>query len=490
MNYLNRIFYRILIIAPGFTCAWAQLSDGDRWLLAELSPYADQDIILFSSYRDIGKPLTPPDIPYELGRSADAQVDQLIFHKSTLILAVDGSGILHELHFMGKDFLFKRLDQTIFSGYNFNAYVFSLRDTIFSVGGYGFWNFNGQLRYFNTVTSVWNILPVNQKIPVVVQNTWLDRGKGHLYFIESFLMPKDESLMPTQEFLDGKDSKKEILWQLNLASRKWIRAGFLKDNVSNSRNMLANSKAGDLPMGELFIGTNKNLPLGLLINYATNKTYEFRSGEKTNLIHSLLKPELSLESTPNRVITFYTKVDSSFHILRSDSVHEQIKLSLQDFKELEQPVYEPAPEESAVDSYAWLMGIFAVSGTLFFIGGVVVLKKAKEVRKSDVVNHSSPSTFTASELQIIERFHASPNHLATTDDLDTWLGNSNKSLDLRTKARSLFIRGINQKYSLVTGDPHGLIQAERMDADRRMVRYRFDREKFNKLMAGSGRASE
>ena len=488
MNYLNRIFYRILLVVPGYTCVFGQLSAGDKWLIRELSAYARENVSLYSSFRNSGFPLLPADIPAEWRRTGESQQDQLIFHKGTVILAVDGTGRLYELHPEENDISFRRIDETIFAGYNFNAFVFSIKDSIFSAGGYGFWNFNGQLRYFNPSSASWNILPVNRKVPVTIQGTWLDHENRQLYFIESYKLPADEGLITTSEYQKGKNEQTEFLWRLNTVSRTWTRLGLLKRDLSGSRTILGTSKAGDLPIGELFTGNHKDHTKGLLINYASNKIYEFRLVEKHNVIRNLTNPEFTLKAPANRFVTFYSVNDSSFHILRSDSVHEKIKLSLQDFKELDQPVYQPAPEESAVDSYAWLLGTFAFAGMVFFIGGGVVLKKAREVRKAGVVNHSSPSTFTSSELQIFEKFNASPNHLATTDDLDKWLGNSNKTLDLRTKARSLFLRSINQKYSLVTGDPDGLIQAERMDSDRRMVRYRFDRKKFNKLMAGSGRS--
>lgn len=50
-----------------------------------------------------------------------------------------------------------RLDRTYFRGYNFTATQFLRRDTLFSVGGRGFWSKNSLITYYNRNTREWDL---------------------------------------------------------------------------------------------------------------------------------------------------------------------------------------------------------------------------------------------------------------------------------------------------------------------------------------------
>jgi len=486
MNQLIHIFYRILLFGALPLSALAQASAGDKWLIHELSRFSGENISVYSRFLYSGKALMPPDVPTE-SKTGDSHRDHLLFYKGAILLAIDGTGRLYEVNSKHSDITFKRIDQTAFTGYNFGAAVFSLKDSIFSLGGYGFWNFNGQLRHFNPASGSWYILPLNKKIPALIDGFWHDRPNHRAYFIENFIIPADESLKPTADFFEKKSQRTEYVWQLDLNRRHWIRCGLLNPRLGEARIALANSKAGDLPQGELFAGNEKTFPRGLILNYAANKTYEFRSAAVHDSIRHLVSPEFSLTNHPEKILTFYSLKDSSLHILRSDSIHRKFRLHQKDFRELGLPLFEPLPEDDDMAFFPKPWVYFCGAGIAFFGVGLFLVFQARKIRQNGGTKNSPPATFTSSEIQVLVKFNTVEDAVATTDDLDSWLGNSNKMVDLRTKARSLFIRGINQKYSLVTGDPEGLIQAERLDSDRRMVRYRFDREKFNKVMAGNQR---
>ena len=56
--------------------------------------------------------------------------------------------------------IIERIDNTIFGGYNFDAYQFVRNDTIFSFGGYGFWTENNLLTYFSQLRKEWSVYSV------------------------------------------------------------------------------------------------------------------------------------------------------------------------------------------------------------------------------------------------------------------------------------------------------------------------------------------
>lgn len=59
----------------------------------------------------------------------------------------------------------RRIDNTTHSGYNFDAYQFKRRDTIFSFGGYGFWMENNLLTYFSELRKEWNVYSIGEFAP-------------------------------------------------------------------------------------------------------------------------------------------------------------------------------------------------------------------------------------------------------------------------------------------------------------------------------------
>ncbi|WP_291401096.1 hypothetical protein [Daejeonella sp.] len=51
-----------------------------------------------------------------------------------------------------------RLDKTSYGGYNFFATQFIRKDTLYSAGGYGFWNFHNKLTYFDKSMGEWEMI--------------------------------------------------------------------------------------------------------------------------------------------------------------------------------------------------------------------------------------------------------------------------------------------------------------------------------------------
>jgi hypothetical protein len=82
--------------------------------------------------------------------------DVSVFYKGdTLTVSVPGTGQVYQLN--TKELSVQRLDRTFFRGYNFNANQFLHKDTLFSVGGEGFWMRHNVITYYNTRTREWSL---------------------------------------------------------------------------------------------------------------------------------------------------------------------------------------------------------------------------------------------------------------------------------------------------------------------------------------------
>lgn len=71
------------------------------------------------------------------------------------ILTVSGTGQVYQLNLIKK--LLKRLDKTFYRGFNFGAIQFVRNDTLYSLGGNGFWHANNIETYFSPKSKEWEL---------------------------------------------------------------------------------------------------------------------------------------------------------------------------------------------------------------------------------------------------------------------------------------------------------------------------------------------
>ena len=146
MNSVHRIsLIPCLLLLLAFNPLIAQ-EENAAWMLKDLlnDSSAVDEIVSFETLRYTHPLYYPNDLTHP--RKHHFVNDILIKNKLGLFAIVDNTGRLYKIHSMGEEIKFERIDSTFYSGYNSGAFNFSFRDTIFSMGGYGFWRWNGHLR--------------------------------------------------------------------------------------------------------------------------------------------------------------------------------------------------------------------------------------------------------------------------------------------------------------------------------------------------------
>jgi hypothetical protein len=88
----------------------------------------------------------------------------LVKNKKTIIIQLLGTGRIYQVIQRNKEYYFKRLDSTVHSGVNFEAFTFNRNDTLFQYGGSGFWKIRGFLTYYSKITHEWELLPSNKEL--------------------------------------------------------------------------------------------------------------------------------------------------------------------------------------------------------------------------------------------------------------------------------------------------------------------------------------
>ncbi len=142
-----------------------------------------------------------------------------LFHKGKMVIQLDGTGKLLRADSLGR---MQRIDSTLYEGYNYGAFNFVYKDTIFSLGGYGFWQFNGQLRCFSEVNSSWSVVKSNVLIPIrqwYNAQVYYDVADEKIYAI--YGMPHEEWVMEAvafdeQLYVQCLDLKTKLWWDKRL----------------------------------------------------------------------------------------------------------------------------------------------------------------------------------------------------------------------------------------------------------------------------------
>jgi len=104
----------------------------------------------------------------------------------------------------------KRLDESKHHGGNFNRYLFTWKNKMFSLGGYGFFTTNNNLIYFNRIAKGWTFCPTYGEVPPFIHGLFI-KNKHFIYVLNSYKSGNST----TRDILDKR------LYRLDLRVMQW-----------------------------------------------------------------------------------------------------------------------------------------------------------------------------------------------------------------------------------------------------------------------------
>lgn len=400
-----------------------------------------------------------------------------------LYALVDGTGILFQLKDSAGLLYFRRIDKSHHYGNNYYARYFSLNDTIYSLGGYGFWQGNGQLRYFNARSGEWSLIKLNREMHVVNTTAWLHAKEGLLY---CYGMQQINQAVKKPENFKENDSLAH-LYVLNIRRGNWRLEGKMMKPFDQNAEKLTDQNM------RLNIGYFNAAPYGHFLHLHFDHMYidDFLQNKR-------LRPKKEFYTKISNFFKYEPQVfyfiDSTFYfgnitLNMADSLH----FSRQDFESINEPVYE------AIDSKNESTSIFQRNGMLL-AGGIVIgfllysltgrLRRSanklhaqlQPVNQQQVTQynleatHTKPRIFDEIEIELI-RFIAEQckrNSSATVADINRMLGLSGKNESVQKKNRSEKLNRINYKWMSVSGKQTPLIVRYRSEWDKRSFEFKID----------------
>lgn len=394
--------------------------------------------------------------------------NQIILKNNTgLYILIDGTGRVYKAKGLsGQDVIFQRMDSTHFYGYNGSAIIFSHNDSIFSLGGGGFWRVTGHLRYYSQMTHEWNIKTTNTEVPAHEVFHFYDQDTKNLFYLQ----------LPYRDYATGKEYTDYLMYSLDLKTRINTRLGRLNKNLS----------VFTLPT-KLYV----NVPFlnGSLISFSAftqyfisveqNKVYKVADDQIPDAFHgksdhTFPKNIFSIGDT----IYFTTSTDSTYKL-------QSFRISTKDFAEEPYPLYEPVED---------------FMGSKYILGGSVILLLATGMffylksKKNMGVRADEPETividldedelkFNPIELALIQQLldASKINKQFSVEDINTALGLGRKSLEVQKKGRTETINRINHKFKVIYKSGTDLIERVRLKEDKRFYHYVINEENAQKI---------
>ncbi|MEY2794259.1 MAG: hypothetical protein RJA76_2251 [Bacteroidota bacterium] len=354
--------------------------------------------------------------------------------KNRVIISLKGTSLVYELIKNDKTYQLKRLDNSSFKGFNFFAYQFVRKDTLFSIGGYGFWHYNNTLTFFDEKNKGWDIYKYSNDAPDAIAYDvcgYDDQNDGIWTF--NFIKP--------EKIAEGGND--QFLYFFDFKTKKWEEKGKV-------------NKA-------LFSNYNNSIERACWI---ANK-FAFNGKEGVILVDPLTN-KVSINDLSNRFLgngnELIQEKDSLYVYNPKDmNPHEKyqvVKLSMNQFWEHFKPIEDSFLEHSYFQSKSTWFGILIA----FLIIGYLYVSNLYRKKENTIFNEN--------ELNILKILIHNESGLST-DELNQFLDISKKNIDIQKNQRNQFIKNINSKFQIKYGGDN-LIERKSSESDKRFVSYRIN----------------
>ena len=372
---------------------------------------------------------------------------KLIKTKNNIYIIVEGTGQVYRATDTTKDSIaFTRIDKTKMDGYNCDAIWFAYRDTIFSYGGYGFWRYNGQLRYFRD-TSEWFLTRLNKEFEISSKLYFYSEKNQSIY-----------SLVATKatEVVYDNHPKEPNIVKLDLVNKRSEILGKISLTMSFTKSYKVSLQSLNLLMVDL-------ADEAYLLDFENNLVYKnFRNNEK-------YEPFVFLD-LPGIKSNVFFELDNKMYYLHDlkDSLHS-FEVSMNDFKKEPYPIYSRPISWETYTIIAFILVILI--SLLYFI--LKRKSKRKELNSSSEQEQNNQNGFTALEIELIYSivYKSNKNLPTSVEELNTILGISKKPLEYQKRIRTETITQINSKFKELYQQESDLIERTRGEEDKRFFNY-------------------
>jgi hypothetical protein len=436
-----------------------------------LAEHALLDFITSDSVNDLSLDLFKDNLKFGVSNKI-ANGSSLIKKKDQVYLQLLGSGRLYKIKKQGKSkYEFIRLDSTFYFGSNFGSINFFYKDTLFKIGGTGFWKIKDYFTYFSTKTNEWELLSSKKGMPVYQSKDkgilfYIDQFNGKFYLSNSihqldFPASLNTSYSDTCRVFDFKEKSWQNLGKINPALKELLQKS-VDLKTTFGPYLVFHS---DLEMYWLNFSTNQ---YGSLVK---DKQAEFR--EKWLKLYKGL---------PEHLYQFV--MGERFYLIRIEHngslQYESIELNSKDFVDPNaQPIYSNNFFVSLLKNIEpgrpIIGNVFIIFLVLFLYSFYIkkIRKKNTPIEIQSILYKNFFSALTAIEKELIQSIYELQikNEQISIKAINKIIGVQQKDTITQNKCRSDYFLRINQKFKLATRASALLIVKQREETDKRIYNY-------------------
>jgi hypothetical protein len=397
----------------------------------------------------------------------------VINNKGEIWLTQNGSNKVYKL---GEDGKAKRLDRTINRGFNFGAINLFYKDTLYSIGGYGFWQTTGSIRYFNPNSGEWDIVRNIKNVPIASGINAIchyDKPQGKLFVIYTPTRPEYEKY--------DENTDEEVLMQcFDFREKSWWE-------IAKQINPKIAKKITDLSIiqnyGQTALISSKINGKVMSVNFNANKIYEVDYKYHTEIKQLL--------NSRNNYIAY--TVDEKLYINDLDAntiLYSTIKAN--QLSSYPEAFYINETNKLANSRIPWL----AIS--IFFniaLGiSIFVILHLQKKRKELLLNLGSDNNWQQREIKSTKEYlqylsnieihllklllkNNLNNEKTSISQINKILGTEKKEIKIQNNIRGEAIISINNKFMSFALVKDNLIERQRVEFDKRHMEY-FINEKY------------
>ena len=371
------------------------------------------------------------------------------YRKGVFYLAINGTGQIYQWD--KKNLELKRVDKTSYAGYNFGSVKFIRKDTLYSIGGYGFWHQNGVSTYYDFVSNEWEEYKINNVGPQEIMNnsSGYDQKSDGIWVIEM------------KNNFNYNLSEDVPVYYYSFAKKSWSKKGNLNQKALND---LGIDPKRVFCFGHLF-----------LFNYGSNSVVVDPQKNQLYQLTGELKNDIILRSQ------MYQTADTIV-------IYEPL-----DFKKENNIIYKKIPLRKFIQSGSPLNTSFYYSGPnwtnftfleaflLSIILLLIILLTSlyfKKEKKAFITRE-----FNEIEIAVLHAFAENPKQILTTQELNELIGCDKKTLESQKQIRFRFIVDINTLFKAKYNIDEA-INRRTSEIDKRFVLYSMSEVAINIIKKG------
>ena len=367
--------------------------------------------------------------------------------------------------FSFKTRVLERIDKTYYRGYNCLATKFMRKDTLFSFGGYGFWQTTNIQTYFKNSTNEWESYSPQNDAPKAIN----DGLNGYIPQKDVFFSAFNTFHSDSEN--QGKPQIDYGVYMFSFKAKTWQKEGEI--NASNFEELAADETktfifwTGNYFLTKFYDGTQTKIHLADPI---ANQLYIWTDNKKLF--------DNKVEDPEHEMFKVYCWHDTLYLYNQADNKNNEIR-------KIKIPINQIKQESVSGGSFYgsgtnWkIIAILSMGGILLIIGGIYVMKnRKKEVNSTENV---TVIPFNSQERIIIKALiQHHKNGGLENQEIHELLGIAHKTSDNQRKIKNEFIKSLNAKLTVVYGINESIIRTP-TDLDKRFYRHELNKEAFDIL---------